>query len=45
MELTDDAGDAVKGADCVVTDTWVSMGQTDETRRKQLLAPYAVDDA
>ena len=42
--LTDDAAEAVKGTDCVVTDTWVSMGQTDETRRKQLLSPYAVDD-
>ena len=44
VELTDEADVAVKGADCVVTDTWVSMGQTDETRRKQLLSPYAVDD-
>jgi ornithine carbamoyltransferase len=43
--LTDDAQEAVQGTDCVVTDTWVSMGQTDTTRRKQLLAPYAVDDA
>ncbi|MDX2156387.1 MAG: ornithine carbamoyltransferase [Hyphomicrobiaceae bacterium] len=42
--LTDDADEAVKGTDCVVTDTWVSMGQTDATRRKQLLSPYAVDD-
>jgi len=43
--LTDEAEVAVKAADCVVTDTWVSMGQTDATRRKQLLSPYAVDDA
>ncbi|MGE0765767.1 MAG: ornithine carbamoyltransferase [Hyphomicrobiaceae bacterium] len=42
--LTDEANEAVEGADCVVTDTWVSMGQSDETRRKQLLSPYAVDD-
>ena len=36
----------MKGADCVVTDTWVSMGQQDEaSRRKQLLGPYAVDEA
>ena len=42
--LSDDAAVAVKGADCVVTDTWVSMGQTDAARRKQLLAPYTVDD-
>jgi ornithine carbamoyltransferase len=45
IELTDDPQDAVSGADCVVTDTWVSMGQQEETRkRKQLLAPFAVDE-
>ncbi len=44
VTLTDDADAAVKGSDCVVTDTWVSMGQTDAPRRKQLLGPYAVDD-
>jgi ornithine carbamoyltransferase len=44
IELTDDADAAVAGADCVVTDTWVSMGQQDDARRrKQLLAPYSVD--
>ena len=42
--LTDDAREAVAGADCVVTDTWVSMGDTDVARRKQLLSQYAVDD-
>jgi ornithine carbamoyltransferase len=46
VELGDDAAAAVAGADCVVTDTWVSMGQQDdERRRKQLLAPYTVDAA
>jgi len=43
VSLTDEAAIAVKGADCVVTDTWVSMGQTDAALRKHLLAPYAVD--
>ena len=42
--VTSDAGRAVAGADCVVTDTWVSMGQNDGARRKQLLKPYRVDD-
>jgi ornithine carbamoyltransferase len=45
IELTDDPVAAVTGADCVVTDTWVSMGQQQEAvRRKQLLGPYAVDE-
>jgi ornithine carbamoyltransferase len=44
IELTDDANVAVKDADCIVTDTWVSMGQADAPKRKQLLGPYAVDD-
>ncbi len=38
-----DPAKAVRGADCVVTDTWVSMGQTDAARRKKMLEPYAVD--
>jgi ornithine carbamoyltransferase len=43
VEVTDDPKAAVDGADCVVTDTWVSMGQTDEGYRKQLLGAYSVD--
>jgi ornithine carbamoyltransferase len=34
---------AVAGADCVVTDTWVSMGDQDGDRRHNLLTPYRVD--
>ena len=45
VSLWDEAATAVEGADCVVTDTWVSMGQTDAALRKHLLAPYAVDAA
>ena len=45
MTITTDAQKAVAGAHCVVTDTWVSMGQSDAARRKKLLKPYAVDDA
>jgi len=40
-----DPARAVRGADCIVTDTWVSMGDVDGPRRKQLLRPYAVDAA
>ena len=45
LVITSDAQKAVAGVDCVVTDTWVSMGQSDAARRKKLLKPYAVDDA
>ncbi len=44
ISITDNAEIAVRGADCVVTDTWVSMGQKDAERRKALLKPYAVTE-
>jgi ornithine carbamoyltransferase len=34
---------AVKGADCVVTDTWVSMGDKEANRRHNLLKRYQVN--
>ena len=34
---------AVSGADCVVTDTWVSMGDKDGNRRHNLLKSYQVN--
>ena len=43
ISIGSDAAQAVRGADCVVTDTWVSMGQSDADRRKQILKPFAVD--
>ncbi len=45
VHLTRDPGKAVTGADCVVTDTWVSMGDRQAEKRRQLLAPYRVDEA
>ncbi len=42
--VVDTAADAVAGADCVVTDTWLSMGQKNAERRRKLLTPYRVDD-
>src|SRR5690606_6125132 len=45
VSVMTDPEKAVRGVDCIVTDTWVSMGDTDAARRKQLLKPYAVDDA
>ena len=34
---------AAKGADAIVSDCWVSMGDEDEGRRHNLLAPYQVN--
>lgn len=45
VSISSDAQKAVTGADCVVTDTWVSMGQTDGERRKEMLEPFRVDEA
>ena len=38
-----DPDEAVKDADVVVTDTWVSMGDKEGTRRHNLLKPYQVN--
>ena len=40
-----DAEAAVNGVDCVVTDTWVSMGDEEAERRHNLLKPYQVNGA
>jgi ornithine carbamoyltransferase len=45
VTLTDDPRAAVAGADCVVADTWVSMGDTDQAERIAALTPYRVDEA
>ena len=45
IEVTTDPRAAADGADAVMTDTWVSMGDTDERERKQALGPYQVDAA
>jgi ornithine carbamoyltransferase len=42
--VTHDAHAAVEGADCVVTDTWVSMGDDDGASRHNVLRGYQVDD-
>lgn len=41
--LTENPADAVAGADCVVTDVWVSMGQDGSPERIELLKPYQVN--
>ena len=44
VTLTADPEEAVAGADCVVTDTWVSMGVEASVNRHNMLAPYRVDE-
>jgi ornithine carbamoyltransferase len=43
ISVTTDAFEAAEGADAVVTDCWVSMGDDDEFRRHNLLKPYQVN--
>ena len=43
LTLTTDPYEAVDAADCVITDCWVSMGDSDREYRHNLLRPYQVD--
>ena len=43
IRIGTDPEEAVKGVDCVVTDTWVSMGDRNGARRHNLLRPYQVN--
>ncbi len=43
IHLTSDPHAAVAGADCVVTDTWVSMGEDEDQRGHNMLMPYQVN--
>ena len=45
LTVTDDPAAAVDGATCVVTDAWVSMGDTDVDHRRRIFADYKVDAA
>jgi ornithine carbamoyltransferase len=44
ITLGTDPEEAVKDADCIVTDTWVSMGDRDGARRHNLLKHYQVNE-
>ena len=45
VTLTHSAEEAVDGADCVVTDSWVSMGQEHRARGHNVFLPYQVNAA
>ena len=44
IEVTRSPQEAANSANLVVTDTWVSMGDSDAEQRINLLTPYQVDD-
>jgi ornithine carbamoyltransferase len=45
ITITDDVAEAVKGADVLLTDVWVSMGEPDDVwkERIELLTPYQIN--
>jgi ornithine carbamoyltransferase len=45
IDVSEDPREAARGADCVVTDVWVSMSDNDEKRRREALRPFQVDSA
>lgn len=45
ITVTNNPKKAVKDADCVITDTFVSMGDDDAEKRLNDLSPYKVDNA
>jgi len=43
VEILTDPKEAVKGANIIYTDTWISMGRKDEEERIKALSPYQVN--
>ena len=45
VTITQDAAEAARGADVIVTDTWVSMGQEHAEAKLEAMQPFQVDAA
>jgi ornithine carbamoyltransferase len=43
IDVSEDPLEAARGADCVMTDVWVSMGDNDAKKRAEALRPFRVD--
>lgn len=44
IDISADPDRAVKGADCVITDTWISMNQEHKARGHNIFVPYQVNE-
>lgn len=44
ITLCRDAMDAARGADVLITDTWISMGQSDAMEKKAAMLPFQVNE-
>jgi ornithine carbamoyltransferase len=44
IDISADPDRAVNGADCVITDTWVSMNQEHKARGHNIFVPYQVNE-
>ena len=45
VTLTHSASEAAAGADVLVTDTWISMGQADADEKRRAMEPFQVNEA
>jgi ornithine carbamoyltransferase len=45
IELTQDPIKAIEGSDCVITDTWTSMGMEDDAEGHNTFGPYQVNSS
>lgn len=45
VTLTNSAAEAASGADVLVTDTWISMGQADADEKRRAMEPFQVNAA
>jgi ornithine carbamoyltransferase len=45
IDISADPDRAIKGADCVITDTWISMNQEHKARGHNVFVPYQVNEA
>jgi ornithine carbamoyltransferase len=45
VTLTHDPSQAAQGADVLVTDTWISMGQEDAEEKRSAMQPFQVNEA